>query len=117
MKVIPKHRRLVVASRKFKVFEYKKPFNQDTSDDNPILCAIFSDVRFEFYIAGERSVNVWNAKTGKPTRCFRNIFDKDITCMSLDMEHRKLIVGSHSGEIKIFDLLSGVNISSLEGHG
>ena len=117
MKVIPKHRRLVVASRKFKVFEYKKPFNQDTSDDNAIQCAIFSDIRFELYIAGERSVNVWNARTGKPTRCFKNIFEKDITCMSLDKEHRKLIVGSHNGEIKMFDLLSGVNISHLQGHG
>jgi hypothetical protein len=37
--------------------------------------------------------------------------------MSLDKEHRKLIVGSHNGEIKMFDLLSGVNISHLQGHG
>lgn len=116
MKVIPKHRRLVVGSRVFKVFEYKKPFNADTSDDSPILCALYSHVRFEFYIAGERSINIWNAKTGKPTRCLKNVFDKDITCMALDYGHRKLIVGSHNGEIKVFDLLSGVMISPLEPH-
>lgn len=117
MRVIPKHRRLVVGSRVFKVFEYKKPFNAETSDDNPILCALFSKIRFEFYIAGERSINVWNAKNGKPTRCFKNVFEKDITCMALDGEHRKLIVGSHNGDIKVFDLLSGVMISQLESHG
>lgn len=117
MRVVPKHRRLVIGSRVFKVFEYKKPFNPDTSDDNPILCALFSSIRFEFYIAGERSVNVWNAKNGKPTRCFKNCFESDITCMALDKEHRKLIVGSHVGEIKVFDLLSGVMINQLERHG
>lgn len=116
MRVIQKHRRLVIGSRVFKVFEYKKPFNQDTSDDNPILCALFSHIRFEFYIAGERSINVWNAKTGKPTRCFKNCFDSDITYMALDGEHRKLIVGSHLGKMKVFDLLSGVMINLLEGH-
>ena len=116
MRVVPKHRRLIIGSRVFKVFEYKKPFNQETSDDNPILCALFSAIRFEFYIAGERSINVWNAKSGKPTRCFKNCFESDITCMALDKEHRKLIIGSHLGKIKVFDLLSGVMINNLEGH-
>lgn len=111
MRVVPKHRRLVIGSRVIKIFEYKKPFNPETSDDNQILCALFSSIRFEFYIAGERSINVWNAKNGKPTRCFKNCFESDITCMALDKEHRKLIVGSHHGEIKVFDLLSGVKIN------
>ena len=116
MRVVPKHRRIVVGSRVFKVFEYKKPFNSDTSDDHPINCAIFSRKRFEFYIAGESSINVWNAKEGKPTRCFKNCFEHDITYMALDKEHRKLIVGRHSGKIKVFDLISGVMINELDGH-
>jgi len=117
MGVIPKHRRLIVGSREFFVYEYKKPFNAETSDDFPILCALFSHIRFEFYIAGERSINVWDAKTGKPTRCFKNIFESEITVMALDNDHRKLIVGSHLGKIKVFDLLSGVQINELDPHG
>jgi WD40 repeat protein len=116
MRVVSHHRRLIIGSRVFKVFEYKKPFNSDTSDDNPILCALFSKIRFEFYIAGERSINVWNAKNGKPTRCLKNCLDSDITYMALDDEHRKLIVGSHLGQLKVYDLLSGVCINNLEGH-
>jgi len=54
MRVVPKHRRMIIGSRVFKVFEYQKPFIPDVSDDNPILCALFSDIRFEFYIAGGR---------------------------------------------------------------
>jgi hypothetical protein len=37
--------------------------------------------------------------------------------MALDNQHRKLIVGSHLGRIKVFDLLSGVMINELESHG
>jgi WD40 repeat protein len=116
MRIVPKHRRLVVGSRDFKVFEYKKPFNSDTSDDNPIFCALFSPIRFEFYIAGERSINVWNARDGTPTRCFKNCMESDITAMALDKDHRKLIVGSHLGKLKVFDLLSGVMINVLDHH-
>lgn len=65
------------------------------SDDNPITCAKFSDKRLEIYVAGERSIKVWDARTGKPVRSMKNVLDSDITCMELDANHSKLIVGSH----------------------
>jgi WD40 repeat protein len=108
LRVIPKHRRLICGSRIFKVFEYTKPFVPESSDDNPIQCALFSPIRFEFYIAGEKSIKIWNAKTGKPVRVLKNIFESDITCMDFDYSHRKLIAGNHLGQVKVFDLLSGI---------
>jgi WD40 repeat protein len=78
---------------------------------------LFSDIRFEFYLAGANCVAVWNARTGTPVRVMKNCFESDITCMALDKEHRKLILGSSRGEIKVFDLLSGVHIRPfLESH-
>ena len=59
---------------------------------------------------------MWNAKTGKPVRVLKNIFESDITCMDFDKSHRKLIVGDHLGHVKIFDLLSGVIVHELDGH-
>mmetsp|Transcript_13115 Transcript_13115/g.9170 ORF Transcript_13115/g.9170 Transcript_13115/m.9170 type:complete len:105 (-) Transcript_13115:1691-2005(-) len=70
----------------------------------------------EIYIAAEKSIKVWNAIEGKPVRNLKNIFDNDITCIELDHEHRKIIVGSHSGQIKIFDIQSGMMVNQLEGH-
>jgi WD40 repeat protein len=49
-------------------------------------------------------------------RVLKNIFESVITCMEFDKSHRKLIVGDHLGKLKVFDLLSGVMISELEGH-
>lgn len=114
--MVSKHRRLICGSRVFKIFEYTKPFTPEFSDDHPILCAKFSPIRFEFYIAGERSIKIWNAKEGKPVRVLKNIFESDITCMEFDKNHRKLIVGDHLGKIKVFDLLSGVMLHELDGH-
>ena len=116
LRVIPKHRRLICGSRVFKVFEYTRPFVPESSDDHPIQCALFSPIRFEFYIAGEKSIKIWNAKTGKPVRVLKNIFDSDITCMDFDHSHRKLVVGNHLGQVKVFDLLSGIMTHQLEGH-
>jgi WD40 repeat protein len=89
---------------------------QEFSDDHPITCAKFSGVRFEIYVAAERSVKVWDARSGRPIRALRNITDSDITCLQLDTEHRKLIVGSHTGEVKLFDIVSGVNTLTLDQH-
>ena len=116
LQTIPDHRRLVWGSRVFKVFEYSKPFTPELSDDNPIICARYSPIRLEFYIAGQRSIKIWNAKHGKSVRQLKNIMDTDITYMNFDDQHRKLIVGDQNGCIRIFDLLSGVKISELESH-
>ena len=51
-----------------------------------------------------------------PVRVLKNVLDSDITYMELDTYHRKLVVGSHQGEVKIFDIVSGVNILSLDSH-
>jgi len=105
---------LIFGSRQFKVFAYDKPFMDEFSDDNPITNAKFSAERLEIYIAGDRSIKVWDARTGKPVRVMKNVLKSDITCMELDTQHRKLIVGSHQGEVKVFDLFSGINLLTLD---
>ena len=113
---VPKHRRLITGARKFKVYQYNKPFMHEFSDDGPIACAKFSPIRLEIYIAAERSVKVWDARTGKPVRSMKDVLESDITYMELDTHHRKLIVGSSEGEIKIFDIQSGVSTLTLDSH-
>ncbi len=116
IRAVARHRRLITGSRSFKVFQYSKPFQNEYSDDAPITCAKFSAEKLEIYVAGERSVKVWDARTGKPVRVLKNVLDSDITVMELDTQHRKLIVGSHQGEVKVFDLISGVNTLTLDSH-
>ena len=37
--------------------------------------------------------------------------------MEFDEHHRKLIIGNSLGQIKVFDILSGVMTHELEAHG
>jgi WD40 repeat protein len=94
IRAVPKHRRLLCGSRSFKVFQYQRPFIPEFSDDNPICCAKFSTKNFEIYVAGQRSIKIWDAKTGKPVRVLKNVFSSEITTMEFDEHHRKLIIGS-----------------------
>ena len=117
IRAVPKHRRLLCGSRIFKVFQYQRPFIPEFSDDHPICCAKFSAKNFEIYVAGERSVKIWDAKTGKPVRVLKNVFPSgSITTMEFDQNHRKLIIGSNKGELKVYDLLSGIMTHELEPH-
>ena len=49
-------------------------------------------------------------------RELKKIMNADITFLTFDEDHRKLIVGDHNGAIKVFDLLSGVQIAEYESH-
>jgi len=88
------------------------------SDDTPIWGAKFSKVRNEIYVLGDQSVKIWNAQSGKPVRVLKNIFSAldNITYIRLDDTHRQIVVGSHLGEIKVYDILSGLMTHQLEGH-
>lgn len=116
IRAVPKHRRLICGARNFTVFQYTRPFIPDYTDDKTVCCARFSEKRLEIYVAGEKSIKIWDAITGKPIRVIKNVFSTDITQMILDEHHRKLICGSHQGELKIFDLQSGVMTQELEAH-
>ena len=116
IRAVPKHRRLICGARNFTVFQYTRPFIPDYTDDKIVCCARFSEKRLEIYVAGEKSIKIWDARSGKPIRVIKNVFTSDITQMVLDEDHRKLIVGSHQGDLKIFDLQSGIMTQELEGH-
>ena len=58
-------------------------------------------------------------------RVLKNVFNDDkvnnteltsITHMEFDEDHRKLIIGSTHGQVKVFDLLSGIETHKLEPH-
>ena len=79
IRAVPKHRRLICGARNFTVFQYTRPFIPDYTDDKTVCCARFSEKRLEIYVAGEKSIKIWDAITGKPIRVIKNVFSTDIT--------------------------------------
>jgi WD40 repeat protein len=68
IKAVPKHRRLIAASRKLHVFEYDRPFIPEMTDDCPIFCAQYNPETLHILICGANSIKIWNAVTGRPSR-------------------------------------------------
>jgi WD40 repeat protein len=75
-------------------------------------------------------VKVWDARTGKPVRVMKDVFaqkdnedenvkqtQSEITSMSFDEHHRRLLIGDSLGHVKVFDIQSGVMTHELERHG
>ena len=116
IRAVPKHRRLICGARFFTVFQYTRPFIPEYSDDKTICRAIFSEKRLEIFVAGERNIKIWDATTGRPIRVIKGAVPSEITVMTLDEHHRKLIVGGHFGELKVYDLQSGIMTLELEDH-
>jgi WD40 repeat protein len=116
IKSIPKHRRLVTASRKLQIFDYEKSFIPELSDDSPIFCARYSALQLQIFIAGQSSIKVWNSISGRPIRIITDIFNSEITSIILDETDRKIIVGDHEGKIVMVDSLSGVILKEFCSH-
>ena len=116
MKTVPKHYRLVVGARKLLAFDYERPFIPELSDDAPIFSTCFSPSQLLFFIAGNRSIKVWNAATGRPMRILADLGSTEITTLCLDETSRKIIVGDHAGKIAMFDPMSGVLLKTFRAH-
>lgn len=98
------------------MLEYTKAQDPKFTDDNSIICALYSPINLEFYIAGGRSLKVWSATTGAIRKSLGEITKSDITAMCLNENHRKLFVADHEGSIRLYDLLTGRLLKELSPH-
>lgn len=98
------------------MFEYERPFVPELSDDYPIFCAKYSPEELRFYIAGQKTLKVWNALKGRPIRVIDSITTTEVTAICLDDTNRKVITGDHNGRICMYDALSGIKLKDYSSH-
>ncbi|XP_075890706.1 cilia- and flagella-associated protein 337-like isoform X3 [Nelusetta ayraudi] len=64
---------------------------------------------------GDSSVFTWDVETGRRRLHILNAHgEEEVTCLALDSSHRRLITAACSGTIKVWNLLSGLNLHKLE---
>ncbi|KAF1997404.1 WD40 repeat-like protein [Amniculicola lignicola CBS 123094] len=64
--------------------------------------------------SGDRSVKVWNVRTGACLRTFSG-HSKGIACVQFD--GRRIVSGSSDETVRIFDRATGAEVACLQGHG
>ncbi|KAL5115854.1 hypothetical protein ACEQ8H_006256 [Pleosporales sp. CAS-2024a] len=63
--------------------------------------------------SGDRSVKVWNVRTGACVRTFSG-HSKGIACVQFD--GRRIVSGSSDETVRIFDQATGAEVACLQGH-
>ncbi|KAF2116372.1 hypothetical protein BDV96DRAFT_491658 [Lophiotrema nucula] len=63
--------------------------------------------------SGDRSVKVWNVRTGACSRTFSG-HSKGIACVQFD--GRRIVSGSSDETVRIFDRATGAEVACLQGH-
>lgn len=111
------HKRLLIgAEKKIGVFTQEGSPYETAKDHDNTFCAAYSSAMLNFIGCGRKEVKIWNALTGEVHRVFRELCSSEITAMCMDKTHRKLIVGEHSGNIRVFNFQTGVYMKSLQSH-
>ena len=111
------HKSFIVGGRRLFKFGYEGFHHANYADDHELSCVVYNDTFTHFVTACGNTVKIWDSKTGKILKTYRNfVSDPDgvITSLCLDDRERKLILGTDSGEVKVFEYLNGAMMKQLE---
>lgn len=76
----------------------------------PAIDCIFCDLNQTFICLSKNSIRIYSAKNGALISFF-NLINQEITCMAINHKQRKLFLGDTSGNIKVYNALTCVEIA------
>ncbi|XP_034563346.1 WD repeat-containing protein 49 [Notolabrus celidotus] len=89
---------------------------QGSQSGSALSCALYNPTLRQV-VSGyvDSSVCVWDVETGRKRLQIINAHgEEELTCMTLDFSHRRLITGARNGTIKVWNLLNGLNLHKLQ---
>lgn len=63
----------------------------------------------------DRTIRLWNPKTGEPTKLLFTRYDHNVCSLSLSPDGLMLARGSHNKDIKIWEVTTGTDLMTLLG--
>lgn len=83
---------------------------------DPPVGVLFSESLGRFTSIVGQDITMWSADSGKSDDQFTNTIPEDATCFTFDDRQRKVIVGSHSGDLFVNSLMNGSVMKSGSFH-
>ena len=77
---------------------------------------LYNPTSATFITAAGTSVKVWDASTGALLKAYPDVTSSSITSLCLDDRQRKFIVGTHVGEVLVYDYINGSFMKALHSH-
>lgn len=116
LELIQKPKMIIVGGKRLLFYEYDEPTDTNLADEESCLCILYNSVFFCFVTAHPRSVKIWDAATGKLLSVFRDLTDREITCIALDKRQRKLFVGDSKGRVFSINVKNGALMKKFARH-
>ena len=107
---------IVVGGKRLAFYEYDEPTDTNLADDESCICILYNEVFFTFVTAHPKSVKIWDAETGKLQGVFRELTNREITCIALDKRQRKLFVGDSKGRVFSINVKNGALMKKFARH-
>jgi Ca2+-binding EF-hand superfamily protein/WD40 repeat protein len=83
---------------------------------DPPVGVLFSESLGRFTSCVGQDITMWNGDSGKTDEQFVNAIPGDATCFTFDDRQRKIIIGTHSGELFVNSLMNGSVMKSGSCH-
>jgi len=113
---VPYMNRIVAGTKRLHIFDQRDPIIELVSEDIPVISAIINTVFLQVITATSKRVRIWDLLTGKLLREYADIVTSDMTSICLDDRQRKFIIGTHNGDISVFNYSSGALMKRLDPH-
>ena len=84
---------------------------------SPIPRAVlYNSANMTFAVALENEVQIFDSQTGILANHFHDVCDSEVTTLALDSRQRKLLVGTHKGEVLVFSYMTGALMKRFQQH-
>jgi WD40 repeat protein len=109
-------KRIIIGSDQLFYYDYEESREGNLADSKSCLNILYNEVFNQFVSAHIDSIKVWDASTGTLKKVFRGISDNEISCISFDQRKRKLFIGDVEGEVRLINILNGVEMKRFTSH-
>lgn len=116
LEVLHHPKTVVVGGKRLLLYDYDEPTDTNLADDESCLCILYNEVFFTFVTAHPKSIKVWDAETGHLQSVFRELTNREITCIALDKRQRKLFVGDSKGRVFSINVKNGALMKKFARH-
>lgn len=109
-------KRIIIGSDQLYYYDYEESREGNLADSKSCLFILYNEV-FNHFVSGHiDSIKVWDASTGSLKKVFRNLSNNEISCISFDQRKRKLFIGDVEGELRLINILNGVEMKKFTSH-
>ena len=82
----------------------------------PASLVLYNPTSATFITAAGTTVRIWDGCTGGLLKVYSEVCSSAVTTMCLDDRQRKFLLGTHSGEVLVFDYINGSYMKTLYRH-